>query len=157
MISVNGNSWREIEVNKRLVQKLKQDFKFSENISKLLINRDYNQEEIHSLNNTINFKNPFTNDPDFIKSKKLILDYIKNKKKILIIGDYDVDGSVSTSMLIKLFQYINHSYDFYIPDRTSDGYGLSENLLKKLKNRFCLLYTSPSPRDQRGSRMPSSA
>ena len=136
MISVNGNSWEETEVNKRLVQKIKQDFKFSENISKLLINRDYNQEEIYSLNNTINFKNPFTNDPDFIKSKKLILDYIKNKKKILIIGDYDVDGSVSTSMLIKLFQHINHSYDFYIPDRTSDGYGLSENLLKKLKNRL---------------------
>ena len=136
MISVNGNSWEETDVNKRLVQKIKQDFKFSENISKLLINRDYNQEEIYSLNNTINFKNPFINDPDFIKSKKLILDYIKNKKKILIIGDYDVDGSVSTSMLIKLFQHINHSYDFYIPDRTSDGYGLSENLLKKLKNRL---------------------
>ena len=80
MISVNGNSWEETYVNKRLVQKLKQDFKFSENISKLLINRDYNQEEIYSLNNTINFKNPFTNDLDFIKSKKLIIDYIKNKK-----------------------------------------------------------------------------
>ena len=38
MISVNGNSWEETYVNKRLVQKLKQDFKFSENISKLLIN-----------------------------------------------------------------------------------------------------------------------
>ena len=75
MISVNGNSWEETEVNKRLVQKIKQDFKFSENISKLLINRDYNQEEIYSLNNTINFKNPFTNDPDFIKSTKIILDY----------------------------------------------------------------------------------
>ncbi len=136
MISVNGNSWEETYVNKRLVQKLKQDFKFSENISKLLINRDYNQEEIYSLNNTVNFKNPFTNDPDFIKSKKLIIDFIKNKKKILIIGDYDVDGSVSTSMLIKLFQHINHSYDFYIPDRTSDGYGLSENLLEKLKDRL---------------------
>ena len=36
MISVNGNSWEETEVNKRLVQKIKQDFKFSENISKLL-------------------------------------------------------------------------------------------------------------------------
>ena len=62
--------------------------------------------------------------------------FIKNKKKILIIGDYDVDGSVSTSMLIKLFQYINHPYDFYIPDRTLDGYGLSKNLVEKLKNRL---------------------
>ena len=39
-------------------------------------------------------------------------------------------------MLMVLFQHINHSYDFYIPDRTSDGYGLSENLLQKLKNRL---------------------
>ena len=52
MISVNGNSWEETEVNKRLVQKIKQDFKFSENISKLLINRDYNQEEIYENCNT---------------------------------------------------------------------------------------------------------
>ena len=136
MISVNGNFWEETYVNERLIQKLKQDFKFSKNIAKLLISRSYSKEEIYSLNNTINFKNPFKNDPDFNKSKKLILDFIKNKKKILIIGDYDVDGSISTSMLIKFFQHINHSYDFYIPDRTLDGYGLSKNLLEKLKNRL---------------------
>ena len=136
MISINNNSWEEINVNKRIVQKIKQDFKFSENIAKLLINRNYNQEEIYSLENTVDFKNPFTNDKDFISSNNLILNFLKNKKKILIIGDYDVDGSISTSMLIKLFQYINHPYDFYIPDRTLDGYGVSRNLLKKLKNRL---------------------
>ena len=68
MISINSNSWEEINVNKRFVQKLKQDFKFSENIAKLLIDRNYNQEEIYSLDNTVNFKNPFTNDKDFISS-----------------------------------------------------------------------------------------
>ena len=70
MISINGNSWEETDVDKRLVEKLKQDFNFSEIISKLLINRDYNKDEIYSLNNTIDIINPFINDPDFISSKQ---------------------------------------------------------------------------------------
>ena len=136
MISITGNIWEEIKTNNRLAQKIKQDFKFSENISKLLVNRNFSKEEIFSLNNSIDFLNPFLNNFDFINSKKLILDFIIKKKKIMVIGDYDVDGTVSTSMLINFFKNINHPCDFYIPDRFLDGYGVSKDLFKKLNDKL---------------------
>ena len=139
MISITGNLWEEVKVNNRLVQKIKQDFKFSENVSNLLVDRNFTKEEIFLINDSINFVNPFSNDLDFLNSKKIIIDFIKKKKKIMVIGDYDVDGSISTSMLINFFKQINHPYDFYIPDRSLDGYGVSKKLLKKLNKRLAEL------------------
>ena len=136
MISVSGNIWEEIKINKRLLQKLNQDFDFNDLTSRLIINKNFNNEEIYSLNNSIDFSNPFLNDSDFINSINIILDFIKVKKKILIIGDYDVDGSVSTAMLVNFFENINHPCDFYIPDRIKDGYGVSKKLLRKLGNKI---------------------
>ena len=136
MISVNGYVWKEIKVKQQLVQKIKQDFKFSTVLSNLIVGKNFNNEEIYSIKNDIDILNPFLNNQDFINAKNLIINFIKNKKKILVLGDYDVDGTVSTSVLINLFRYINHPYDYYIPDRSIDGYGVSIKLLKKLHKRL---------------------
>ena len=136
MISVSGNKWTEIKYNKSKVQKISQDNNFNEIISKIISINNFTKEEIYSIENLIDFKNPFLSNKDFNKSKEIIIEHIKNKKKILVIGDYDVDGSVSTSMFLSLFKVINHPFDFYIPDRNRDGYGISINLFKKLKNRL---------------------
>ena len=136
MISVSGNIWEEIKYNKQLSQKIKQDYKFNDILSKLIINRKFNREEIYSINNKIDIVNPFINNFDFEISKNLIIDFINSKKKILIIGDYDVDGSVATGLLIRLFKQIKHPYDYFIPDRVEDGYGISEKLFKKIKKKL---------------------
>ena len=136
MISVSGKEWNEIKYNKLKVKKISQDYDFNEIISKIIANNDFTKEEIYSIDNLVNFKNPFLLDTDFNRSKEIIIKHIKNKKKILVIGDYDVDGSVSTVMFLKLFKEINHQFDFYIPDRNKDGYGISIDLFKKLKNRL---------------------
>ena len=136
MISVSGNIWEEIKYNKQLSQKIKQDYKFNDILSKLIINRKFNREEIYSINNKIDIINPFINNFDFEISKNLIIDFINSKKKILIVGDYDVDGSVATGLLIRLFNQIKHPYDYFIPDRVEDGYGISEKLFKKIKKKL---------------------
>ena len=135
MISVSGNIWKEIRFNKQLSQKIRQDYKFSEVLSNLVAHRKFNKDEIYTIENDIDLINPFTKDKDFDLAKELIIDFI-NLKKILIIGDYDVDGSVATALLIKLFKQIKHPFDFYIPDRVKDGYGISEKLFKKLKKNL---------------------
>ena len=136
MISVSGNIWEEIKYNKQLSQKIKQDYKFNDILSKLIINRKFNREEIYSINNKVDIINPFINNFDFEISKNLIIDFINSKKKILIVGDYDVDGSVATGLLIRLFNQIKHPYDYFIPDRVEDGYGISEKLFKKIKKKL---------------------
>ncbi|MFQ5637031.1 MAG: single-stranded-DNA-specific exonuclease RecJ [bacterium] len=67
---------------------------------------------------------------------------IINKEKILIYGDYDVDGTTATSMLLRFFQMLPHPVDFYVPDRLSEGYGLSESGIQHAdKQRFTLIIT----------------
>ena len=62
---------------------------------------------------------------DIDKSVKLVKDVIDNKGKIIIYGDYDADGVMGTSILVKMFEYLNVVVDYYIPNRYVDGYGLN--------------------------------
>lgn len=55
----------------------------------------------------------------------LVRTIMKQNGKILIYGDYDADGVMGTSILVKMFQYENYDVDFYLPNRYEDGYGLT--------------------------------
>src|SRR3546814_14344190 len=50
---------------------------------------------------------------------------ISDKEKILIYGDYDVDGTTAVSVVYLFFKRYYSSLDFYIPDRYREGYGIS--------------------------------
>ena len=132
MISVSGRKWEEKKVNKKLVEKLKQEYKFSKILSKLIVSRNFDQEEIYLIENDLVLSNMFQNNEDFINSVKLTLKTISNGEKICILGDYDVDGSAATSLLVRFFKKINHPFFYYIPDREKDGYGATKRLFEKL-------------------------
>ncbi len=63
---------------------------------------------------------------------KRILKAIKNREKISVIGDYDVDGVSSVVVIRKFFSFIGVDIRWYIPNRFEDGYGLSVEFLKKI-------------------------
>ena len=130
--SVSGRKWKEKKVNKRLVEKIQQEYNFSNILSQLIILRKFDEEEIYLIKNDLDFPNIFKNNPDFINSVKLLEKVIKNKENICILGDYDVDGSAATSLFVNFFKKLNHPYFYYIPDRIKDGYGASKQLFKKL-------------------------
>ena len=132
MISVSGKKWEEEKTNKNLIEKTKQDYNLSYIISKLIISRKFTKTEINSIDNTFILNNVFSKNKDFDDSIKLVLNSINNKEKICILGDYDVDGSASTSLFIRFFKSINHPFFYYIPDREKDGYGATINLFEKL-------------------------
>ena len=62
----------------------------------------------------------------------IIEDAIKKEVPILILGDYDVDGTTATALLLLFFQAIGCRAGYYIPNRLSEGYGLQEKALRKL-------------------------
>ena len=132
MISVSNKNWGESKVNKNLIEKIKQENNFSDILAKLIIEKNFDTDEIYSIDNKITFTNVFQNNKDFRKSLVVLDEAITNKYKVCIIGDYDVDGSAATALLVKFFESINHPYFYYIPDRVKDGYGVSINLFKKL-------------------------
>ena len=134
MISVSSKEWSERKFSTNLVDKLSQDNNFSQILSKLIISRNFNDEEIHSIKHfkNINFSNVFKFNEDYKQSIDLVIKCVGNKEPICIFGDYDVDGSCSTALLLKFFKSINHPVYFYIPDRAKDGYGPNIKLFKEI-------------------------
>ena len=132
MISVTGKKWAEKKVNKNIVEKIKQDYNFTDIISKLIVSRNFNLLEINSINNKLAINNEFTKNVDFKNAADLLINSIKRNENICILGDYDVDGSASTSLLVRFFNYINQLHFYYIPDREKDGYGATKELFEKL-------------------------
>lgn len=63
--------------------------------------------------------------PDMDKAIRRIEKALGNKERILIYGDYDVDGTTAVSLVYKFFRGITNNIDYYIPDRYDEGYGIS--------------------------------
>jgi single-stranded-DNA-specific exonuclease len=61
-----------------------------------------------------------------------IIKGIENNEKIVIVGDYDVDGVVSSTIINQFFRQIKYPIEVVIPNRFEDGYGLSAQLIEKL-------------------------
>ena len=106
MKSVSGKYWEEEKINKRIIEKVKIENNFEDLIARQIISKKFQKEEIYLINNRIDLVNPFLNNDDFIKATELLNNTINNKKKICIIGDYDVDGCVSASLIVKLLKVI---------------------------------------------------
>ena len=109
----------------RKVNSLQADLKIPNFICSLLIQRD-----INSLDKAKNFFRPkldSLHDPYLMKDMEKAVDRVNKgkKEKILIIGDYDVDGTTSTSMLYAYFKQREFEVLYYIPDRYKEGYGVS--------------------------------
>jgi single-stranded-DNA-specific exonuclease len=67
---------------------------------------------------------------------------IANHKRILIHGDYDIDGVTSTSLLAKVLSKLKVNYITYIPDRLTEGYGLSKEAIDHaVKENVSLIIT----------------
>lgn len=68
---------------------------------------------------------------DMKKGVNIILQCIREKKPIRIMGDYDVDGVTSTYILFSGLSALGADCDFFIPDRIKDGYGLHEDAIRQ--------------------------
>ena len=71
---------------------------------------------------------------DAKKAAKRVADAIKNKQKITLIGDYDVDGVTSTAIMVDFFRQIPYPLEAIIPNRFKDGYGVSPTILERVES-----------------------
>ena len=73
---------------------------------------------------------------------RVVKEAVNSHKKIFIYGDYDCDGIMSVSILVKMFKMINYPVSYHIPNRYTDGYGLTLERSKEIvENGFNLLIT----------------
>ena len=112
MISVCEKNWEKQNINKNLVEKVKQDYGFGSILSQLIISRNYDASEIYGINNNQKLINIFKDDYNYQKASLILLNSIKNNENICILGDYDVDGICATSLLVRYFNHINLKHFF---------------------------------------------
>jgi len=133
-VSVTGKNWILKKFDQEKIIYLKDNFSLDEITAKLLALRNIKKEDISSfLNPSIkNFLPNPNNLLDMEKSSLRTLEAIKNKEKIGVFGDYDVDGATSTALLGRYFDELKLAYEIYIPDRKTEGYGPSIKGFKEL-------------------------
>lgn len=106
-------------------------------LASLIVNRGYTTVE--SAEAYIKKSQEILHDPfllnDMNKAVERILLAIRNKEKITIYGDYDVDGVTSVSILCLYLEKSGAYVDYYVPCRKGEGYGVSCEAIDKIANR----------------------
>ncbi|MFP4020004.1 MAG: single-stranded-DNA-specific exonuclease RecJ [Halanaerobium sp.] len=77
--------------------------------------------------------------PKIMEIVDFILDHIKKGSRILIYGDYDVDGITSTSILVGALSRLSDQISYHIPDRFKEGYGLNKEVLASYQDQIDLV------------------
>lgn len=123
--------------NISLQNRFSKELGISEVLSQILINRGINTEE--EAEKFLNVKLEHLLDPhslpDVHKAVQLIKRAVKNKEKIMVFGDYDVDGITSTALLKLAFLKLGTDTAHYIPHRIKEGYGLNKNILRFIRQK----------------------
>ena len=136
-LSLTGKNWVYKKYDNNYVSYLKENFYLDEIVAQLLSIRDIDKQFVESfLKPSIKDHIP---DPenlkDMSKTIQRIIKAINNNEKIIIFGDYDVDGASSTALIGNYLKRLNQKFEIYIPDRILEGYGPSIKSFQKLINK----------------------
>ncbi len=108
--------------------------KTSQLIAQVLLNRGISQPEecFAFLSPSLKCLHDPASIPNLRKASERIWRAIQNHEKIVIYGDYDVDGITATSILWHAIQLMGGNVDFYIPHRIDEGYGLNSAAIAEI-------------------------
>ncbi len=141
--SFSGKQWQQIEYNQRHALALNQKSGLSPIIAQIMVSRDIGLDHYQS------FLTPrlrdLLPDPfsliDMDKAAQRIARAIKDREKIALFGDYDVDGATSTALMKRFLAHFNIDARFYIPDRIKEGYGPNTLAIEQLCHDHDLIIT----------------
>ena len=132
-----NKKWEVNKYNENEVNELLKECNISRLLAILLCSRGIvakEQVDLYLSPTRKDFYNPFLM-PDMQKAVDRIINAIKNKEKVIIYGDYDVDGITSTTVLKQFLAERGLIVDWYIPNRLNEGYGLNKNAIKEINDK----------------------
>jgi single-stranded-DNA-specific exonuclease len=117
------------------VARLREHLKASDALAQVLVRRGYGEperaraflaaDERHELNEFAGLRD----------AAEAVLGHVRAGNPITIYGDYDVDGVCATAILVRTLRKLDAQVDWYLPDRATDGYGLSSATVRRLASR----------------------
>ena len=128
-----NKKWQIYETNEAKVKELSNKYHINQLLAAILINRKIKEEDIPVFLDPTrqNFHDPFLM-PDMEIAVERILKAIEEKEKIIIYGDYDVDGITSITVLKSFLKDREVQVEAYIPNRLEEGYGLNKPAIEKI-------------------------
>ena len=134
--------WKLKNYNSNYLISKSKEFQESKLITKLLLNRGITTPE-----KVEEFLNPSEKDlysPFLFEEMREVVDRIlrakNNREKVVIYGDYDVDGISGTAYLVIILRKLGMDVDYYIPNRAHEGVGINKSLIRYLKKRNAKLF-----------------
>ena len=139
-----NKKWEYNEVDENKVLEIREKYNISELLATILVSRNIIEDKKIKvfLNPTRNdFYNPFLM-PDMEIAVNRIIRAINNNEKIVIYGDYDVDGITSISVLKQFLEDRGMKVGYHIPNRLDEGYGLNKTAIEEIyKEGYKLMVT----------------
>ena len=136
--------WKYKELDEERIDEIVKKFDVPELLATVLVNRGIvDDEEIRVFLNPTrsDFHDPYLM-PDMEIVVERIIKAIDNQEKVIIYGDYDVDGITSITVLKKFLKTCGLEADYYIPNRLSEGYGLNKAAIDYIKEKeYTLIIT----------------
>ncbi len=129
-----NKKWQIYQIDEAKVEEIAKNYNINKLLATILVNRDIiEQGQIKK------FLEPKRNDfydpyqmPDMEIAVERIMKAIENEEKIIIYGDYDVDGITSVTVLKSFLEERGIKVGEYIPNRLEEGYGLNKKAIDKI-------------------------
>ena len=140
---MDENIWLLPEPDNR-VAKLASDMGLSLETAQILLNRDITtKEEARKFlfSDLSDLNDPYQMD-GMEEAVSRIEKAVRDKEKILVFGDYDVDGILSVVVFMKAIESLGGCIEYFIPDRLEDGYGIKTKHIKMMLERKIKLMVS---------------
>ena len=129
-------TWRIRDFHPFLQNSLSEGLNISKVTAQLLVNRG--MDDIESASEFLNSSLASCHDPFLLKDMNKAVSRIKKailkKERILVYGDYDVDGMTSVAIVYLALKNLGAVIDTYIPNRVEEGYGLNNAAIKRAQN-----------------------
>jgi len=123
------------DADEQKVSRLAEEAQISRLLAKVFISRKMDDpDKVRSFlkPDLSDLHDPFLMD-GMDRAVERIIQAVKNSEKILVYGDYDVDGITGTSILYQFLTSIGAKVQYFLPDRIEDGYGLTMSAVEKVK------------------------
>ncbi len=136
--------WNILPTNKEKTDRLQAALKISRTLCAILVQRgittfeearDYFRPQLSHLHDPWLMK-------DMLRAVKRILAAFEDGEKILVYGDYDVDGTTSVASMYQFLKSVYPNVDYYIPHRYREGYGISRAGIEYAKENYVSLVVS---------------
>lgn len=136
-----NKKWQYYETNEDKVDEICEKYKINRLLATIIENRKIEDIDTFLNPTRADFHDPYLL-PDMQIAVDRILEAIEQKEKIMIYGDYDVDGITSISVLKKFLEERGLEVDQYIPNRLDEGYGLNQEAIQEIFEKgFHLMIT----------------